>query len=98
MGGEQSCDHLIDGPFLVRAGTTVSVLELARVDTAIGDHEAMRDPQQLSVGKFDAGARVTIIDQHVDARRTFSDFAALSGTSTTVNGAIGSGQMMPAAS
>src|SRR5579871_6660512 len=45
----------------------MAIFELATLQTALGDHEAMRDAQQLRVGEFDPRTGVTVIVHNLDA-------------------------------
>ena len=88
----------------------MSILECASVDAAIGDDDAMWNANELCIRELHTGSCITIIEQNLEATllklrvkllgefRHLCDFAALSGTNTTSNGAIGVGQMIPAAS
>ena len=45
------------------------VLELAFLQAAVGDHDAVRHADQLPVGEHRAGALAAVVEDHVDAGR-----------------------------
>ena len=45
----------------------VAVFELAGLEAALADDQAVRNAEQLRVGELDARARVAVVVQHLDA-------------------------------
>src|SRR5579871_3902290 len=49
-----------------RAVAAAAVLELAGLEPALGDDQAVGDAQQLRVGELDPGAGIAVVVQHLD--------------------------------
>src|SRR5580658_2384963 len=58
---------LVQGKLGAGAVTARAVFEPARLQAALGHHQAVRDAEELGVGELDARAGVAVVVQHLDA-------------------------------
>ena len=65
--GAQEVGEPVQRRDLVLGRAPVAVLELAGVEAAFADHDAVGNAVQLAVGELDAGARVAVIEQWLEA-------------------------------
>src|SRR5262245_36927552 len=64
----QELDHAVDRHVLRFGVAPVPVFELARVEPALRDHDAMRNAEELRVGELHSGPRVAIVEQRLETR------------------------------
>src|SRR5579862_6010464 len=62
-------DRIREGDGLRAFVAAALVFDLALLQSAVADHEAMRDTDQFHVGEHDARALIAVIQQHFDAGR-----------------------------